>query len=417
MTSALVHERGARRAWGIPPWRLAFGAVIAGLGLWLSWACLGVGLPGWRADSAQGLTEAAQDRLDAARTPADRAVAADLARRALQRGPLSVAPLRVLGVAAQDSGRMAEARTLMAAAGARSRRDVLTQAWLFDDALTRADPTALYDTADVLLRVEPDIGRIVFPPMVGVARDPAATPLLVRRLALQPAWRSGFLRLLAARGDAGVAFQVLEALKGAPGGVKDEETGYLVRRLIDDGDYPRAYLVWASLLPLSGRTRLGYLYNGDFAAAPGPPPFNWNLAAATDVVAEVAAPPAGPPTRALHVRFAPTGAKPLASQFLLLRPGAYRLSGSLYIDGQADDGQLVWAVACATDEHTRIAEIDQGGAGGVWRRFAADFTVPAGCAAQQLLLSGRAGEGFDPVSAWYANLRLERISGPRGGGA
>ena len=81
--------------------------------------------------------------------------AADYARRAIARGPLSISAYRVLGLMADSEGRPRAASALLHYAGRLSRRDFGTQLWLIQDAVNRNDAAAALAQFDVTLRAIP----------------------------------------------------------------------------------------------------------------------------------------------------------------------------------------------------------------------------------------------------------------------
>ncbi|HEX4199635.1 MAG TPA: hypothetical protein VHZ26_19520 [Caulobacteraceae bacterium] len=398
---------------------LVAGGLLAVLAIGLGWGCVSqlmadglvdaspAAVLHWRPNDPDALAAEADARLRAARTSADIEQAAGLARRALVEAPLAAAPLRILGFSAQRQGRPREAQALMAAAGARSHRDLLTQAWLFDDALSRDDYPAAFDRADAMLRLDDGMDTTLYPLIIDAASDPRAVPPLVWRLAAKPLWRPDFLRALAAGGDPDLTLRVLGQLKQTSAPPTDEEAGFLVGRLIHDGAYARAYQAWASLLPAKAPLRPGGLYDGDFAPAPGATPFNWRLNPNSRVVAERSSPPSGPPT-GLYVRFTPTITDELASETLLLAPGAYRLTGQVMFETPAEAGQFRLALLCADGTGQPMLDAGLGGDPGAWRAISLPFDVaPSGCAAQRLQIVGRAGDSFDPVGAWFTGLAVQ----------
>ncbi|HKT54433.1 MAG TPA: hypothetical protein VJP88_08270 [Caulobacteraceae bacterium] len=381
-------------------------AGLAALAAALVWACLAAALHAFGHDA---LTSA-EDRFGTARTSEDLAAAGALAQRALVGAPDSATPLRILGFIADREGNLGAARTLMQAAGARSHRDLLTQAWLFDDAVRRDDYPTLFERADATLRLDDGMEPALYPSMIRAAADPRAMPSLLAHLEARPPWRGDFLNAVAASADPAVSLTVLRALKQTSAPATDDETGALVNRLVRDGDLGKAYAAWAALLPKGTLAHPGDLYDGDFAPAPGAAPFNWRLNADPAVVAERSQPPSGP-AHALYVRYEPTEPIPLASQMLLLPAGAYRLSGQVMFESSSQDGQLHWTLYCGGGWTDPLADIAETGEAGAWRPFSMRFIVPsgAGCAAQRLQLSGRAGEGFDSVGAWFTAFRVQRV--------
>jgi hypothetical protein len=92
----------------------------------------------------------------------------------------------------------------------------------------------------------------------------------------------------------------------------------------------------------------------------------------------------------------------LASQLVMLPPGAYRLDLQLVGDPVHPD-VLRWSIRCdRSTEPVSSAPIDQ-----VARRGWA-FEIPANCPAQWLELAGRSGDISEQADATFTRLRLQR---------
>ena len=123
----------------------------------------------------------------------------------------------------------------------------------------------------------------------------------------------------------------------------------------------------------------GTLFNPGFAKSTVPPPFNWNFATAGGVVE-----PAG--GNRLQVIYFGRDEAALAGQLLLLAPGRYRLSMDIS-DPPGEGGEIAWSLTCVPGKDALFRlPIERKGP------LAVGFTVPQGCAAQRLELSGTPGD-------------------------
>jgi len=400
---------------GVRAVRWGVAALLILGGVWLSLACLANAASRAYADAEPSTALAwdpsnphARSRLaelysESRATAADSRTAQDLARSALTLAPLDGAALRVLGVEAQRAGDLEGAATLMAASDRVTQRDSTAQLWLLDQAIRRGEYDLAYAKAEVVLRGAPAAGPQVFPVMRMGLADPRALPPLVKRLVRRPEWREAFLRDVAANAeDLGVASRLHAALSSSPAPPTEAETASFIKRLVASGDYPGAYALWRRLATSPAGAGV---YAGDFRPRPGPVPFNWSLAQTGDAVAELGEAPRGGP--ALHAEFATGANADLATQLLMLPPGAYRLQGAAWLGQAGRPGRLAWSVACA-GQKTLLGEARQGeGPPQEWRDFDMRFVVPpTGCGAQWLRLRSFAQDTFTTAEAWYRGVSV-----------
>ena len=129
-----------------------------------------------------------------------------------------------------------------------------------------------------------------------------------------------------------------------------------------------------------------------------PPPFNWNLVSSTVGLAE------REPGGRLHMIFYGQEDGTLASELLVLPAGAYRLTMSVSGD-QSRMRTMNWSVRCAgSTKPFALVGLDAAARG--WA-----FTVPAGCPAQWLELSGISGDISQQTDATISGLRLTAAHG------
>ena len=402
-------------------WLSAVG--IAAAAIPLTWACalqalaardLAAGpqaASAWAGGRADLLAAVAELEADRARTPAQFAAAAGLARRALVRGPMENRALLVLALDADRRAAPQETGRLMTVLAARSLRDVQPQLWLAERALGARRYGEAFLRLDVALRRDPSLSDILYPAMGAALDDPAATAPLVDRLEGEPKWRRSFLAALAGDEDHGIdrARRLIAAMAASRAPASEAEVGDLVAAMAQAGDYRAARAIWLRLLPREQLGAVPLLYDGGFTGAPGAPPFNWRLRQGGPVVVELAATSDGAP--ALHLQYPLGLRRGFAEQLIVLEPGAYRLTGRTSVEAGDAPAQLVWALSCADGDETPLGEVPVSGRDGGWRAFSLAFDVPAGCQAQRLRLSALPQDGFSTVEAWFGGMAIERRPG------
>jgi hypothetical protein len=341
--------------------------------------------------------------------PESLARAADLSRDALRLDPLQGASYRNLAIVRGLTGDRANENRLMTIAGQRRKRDVAVGLWLMDNRTRAGRLAEAVDVADGLLRAWPVSMRTrVGEQLSTIAGLPGGAPVLARALDEEPPWRPGFLAGMARSGDnTGAAVTLFTTMSAGRHPPTETETSALVSRLVKDGDYPLAFLVWAQLLPAEGIARLADPYDGEFNGLPGGPPFNWVLYPKGGTVVEMAPRNDGDGT-ALYLRF--SGGKvagPLARQLLALPPGTHRLSGRWQGSGLSSSRPLTWTLICANlgQKMSATGPALSGSTG--WAPFDMTFEVPPACTAQWLMLTAE-GRGSMDGEAWFDGLTISR---------
>ncbi|TDR38598.1 hypothetical protein DFR29_12099 [Tahibacter aquaticus] len=358
------------------------------------------------------------------------AVALVLARQAGDAGPDSRAQARdvVLGVLAKrpadgrlfralaqlDKDNPELARRRWQAAALLRPADVETLAWLADDAVSRGDFSEALDHCDAVLRVSPAQARNLFPILSTWLQTGAATPALTRTLERRPPWRRSFMEYMAREGVENSLYtfsQVVQALRNSPAPADANEARPLVNRLVHDGDFERAYLLWRSVLPAL-QASTGMLYNGGFEMPASGAAFDWTLRSTQGVAVSVED---GGPARgnSLRLRFGGVRVAEIGvEQTLLLPPGGYRLLGEVRSQDLESAQGLEWRIYCLAKPSRMVAavpvavESDRD-----WSDFDLELDVPAdGCPAQLLQLTTRARVATEQTvsgTAWFDNFRLE----------
>ena len=346
----------------------------------------------WRIAGGEAFSALAEQTLTNVNQPDRLAKAADYARAALIAAPLDPRAVRVLALAAEIGGDHATPVRLMRVGDQLSRRDLITQVWLFEYALQHRDWTEASFHADALMRQGMVEGPLV-PTIIHVMAQPGALAPFVDRLAADPDWRRPFMSSLTwAADDRALPARVLAMLAATAAPPTTEETGRLVDRFVSDRDYQGARTIWLGTLPRGLEAPAAGVFNGGFASLPASPPFNWRLNESNAAEAGLGHSDDGRP--ALHVLARSSTAEPLAEEALVLPPGRYQLSFGA--KGAAD--QFAWRLSCAGADSVPLVQ------------GAAIFQVPAiGCGAQWLRLYALPREGFEPAEAWFSGINTSPL--------
>lgn len=412
-------EGGVRR----PASRLAdmvWIIALAVVGLAVGWSILSTAMAdrlagdnpraslGWRRDEAVALVGMAERELGAGRLSS----AESYARRALAADPLQIPALRVMGLAADRRGDAKRAWALMRAAGARNHRDPALQVWLLGRSAARGDYEDAFARADALARAEPDLSRRLFPLLMDLAGRPGAVSALAGRLATNPPWRTGFLISWirqAPGADGPISVMDSMALQGAPATAVEKRA--IQTRLVRDGRFQQAFVLWAQDLPPAQLNTLADVNDSGFDGGFAEGPFTWAFEPQSRGVVEIEKAP-GRDGQALHLYFDGRPApQTIVRQLLILPPGARVLTGEVRADRFEAIGGLVWAIRCTGGSNAVLAESPPLVGPADWRRFSVAFEVPAGCDGQWLMLIAKgqnAGARRMSGEAWFDNIAVTR---------
>jgi hypothetical protein len=310
------------------------------------------------------------------------------------KAPLAPEPFLVRGVQMQLAGTAPLAIDAFAAAARRDPRSLPAHYFLADALFRAGDTRRGLREIGILARLAPGGVASLAPYVATYAKDRRTWPQLRELFRSEPALEETTLTALA--GDAANADTVL-ALAKEQGGPTAPWLPSLVNGLVGAQQYEKAHQIWARV---SGVRGLG-LYDGNFVAGGAPAPFNWTLTSATVGLAERI------PRGGLHVIFYGREDGVLARQLLVLSPGAYHMSMAV-AGSRADAHPLTWSLRC-DGLQTPISAIPLDIAGS--KSWA--FSVPAGCPAQWLELSGVSTDVARQSEVTVRNLRLipERPNG------
>ena len=330
-------------------------------------------------------------------TPQDRVRADTLAKQALQQDPTAVAAASTLGINADVRGNKAAAQRYFAYAQKLSRRDLRTQLFMIENAVQREDVPGALHQYDIILRVSPKMGEVLYPVLASASADPAIRRELVKTLGGKPRWGESFIGFIADRGpDPESTAALFLDLRYTGVEVPQIARAGVVNALLAGGHIDAAWSYYAAIRPGVDRRRSRdprFTANLDRSSQFDWMPINDGSGVTTSSqggIFDFAAPP--------------SVGGPLLQQLQLLPPGSYRLSGhSIGID-QAAGSLPYWTLRCQNgNELGRVEVPNSSVANG---NFYGTFNVPADCPVQMLLLTARSSDAIAGLSGQIDRVAL-----------
>lgn len=330
------------------------------------------------------------------------------ARQALRSSPLETAALRDLAIVDLMEGDDKRAASAFALVGKATRRDYQSHAFLFTDAFEHNDFRTALAEADIVLRQRPDPRGEFLSSFVKMTPHTPMADLIVPMLATRPPWRWAYLvEAGGSNGDPETTYAILARLRNSGSAPSSAELAPYFARATTTADPDALLRQWNTLVfgRTSGSGRL--IRDPRFDKLDAPPPFNWTLFNYGSTYAEISPGPDGSGS-VLHATFSSPEVQ-LARQSLALPAGAYRLTGQVYSDGEADQSTIGFRLFCRIDDTgTQLDSINLNPHPGMWVGFSHDFVVPSGCNGQRILIRGGSPDQTRTASYWIDNLEIAR---------
>jgi len=403
--------------------RSALSYVLIAASVWLGWEVLKAPMvdrapPRLALRLAPGAPEVLRRAAEGELLQEDWKDAAWLSDRSLGAAPFNARALRVRGLAEARTGDPRRADQLLTLAGNWSLRDDPAHAWLVEHRLRQGSYASAFGHADTLARRRRDLHDQVFDLFSTAAlEDSRAIPALVDLLAADPPWRTAYLVALQRKEDADALLLSLGvALQATKAPLTDAELSRIYRGWVRE----RRYAAVGALRRELGRPALApEVQNGDFSLPVEAQlsPLGWTLGAAAGLVVQITEDDLAPENRALRIDFDGYRTAPVASQLLLLQPGAYTFSVR-YRRENVSSASFEWVLTCveggAPLMRSRLPETTRG-ADTEWRDLRADLKISTGCTAQRLRLAPRAADRRAPLAVWFDDVAIQPSAESRSG--
>jgi hypothetical protein len=269
----------------------------------------------------------------------------------------------------------------------------------------------------VALTARPDLGATLYPRLLRVAEEPALRSAFAPLTQRPPPWWDAFYAHVADRAltlDTVAVLTTMRRESSVP--LSQSERRAAVSRLLREGEWSAAYLMWVNGLSAEQRGHLGSVYNGDFELPLGSDGFDWVARPVKGVSVARRKTFGIRGEKALHLVF---GGREFAfdhlSQRLFLAPGDYEFFTDVRPDRLQGRGGLQWVVQCSGPETAELGFSDRFLGTSEWRRADFRFTVPPmRCEGQTLRLKSGGKRLFDHKLAgevWFDRVGIKRVRG------
>ncbi|HSX55051.1 MAG TPA: hypothetical protein VLG14_07125 [Sphingomonas sp.] len=333
-----------------------------------------------------------------------------LARESLKRQALNPVALRLIGLSASVKGGFAAGRPAMTAANRLTRRDLPTQFWMIEEAVSRGDVAGALGHYDHALRTRPGSQQLLFPVLTAAVEDPTLWPAFARYVREPAPWLGDFARF--AVRNSGKPRSIAEFLRQS-GGLPREEVyaaleAELLKRLVEAGAFADAARYYRSLdganpaiLADTGFT--GATTETRFA------PLTWELFNSPGISGAFLRDETGEAIR-LHATMEGSATGAVARKIIYAQPGRYRFRAIQRTAAAAEGASVQWELRCGGSRGDNI----------VWSKSAPllaegntiddVIAIPAGCGAITLRLLAAAGTSPNGIEAIFGPASFVRLA-------
>ena len=329
---------------------------------------------------------------------------AKLARMAVRQDATAVSAVVTLAAQAQLRGDARETRRMFGYAETLSRRNLTTQLWAIEDAVSRGDIAGALRHYDTALRVSRSASTILYPILAAALADPAIRSSLAAIMVKEPAWGPSFLAYaLGSSTDPRHVASLFMNMRSAGTSIAPEASSSLINRLLLLNAPDDAWRYYASLR--NGLAR-DHARDGRFMPNPASSSqFDWTAENVDGAAVSIQRDRQGG-----IVDFSvPTGhGGVLLRQIQMLPVGTYRLSGTAVGIDQPDASMPYWTLTCRDGQELGRVIVSRSRQD--VNSFAGRFDIPSGCPVQTLAFVARPADGVAGVSGRINSVELRRMN-------
>ncbi|MES2339665.1 MAG: hypothetical protein V4537_16355 [Pseudomonadota bacterium] len=332
---------------------------------------------------------------------------ADLSRRSIREQAINGPAVQMLGLVATQRGDAPAVARLFTVADKLSRRDLGTQFYMIENAVTRNDIPAAFRHYDAALRVSPGSYPILFPVMTTALEDPRLWNAFVPYLQSRPPWLGAFLTHAVretARPDA-FARLIVQA-----GGLPDEpeyvgRQGELLRRLVDQGR-----IGWAAnyypTLPNATPSALTSMALTPATTQARYMPIEWELSGSEGVTLGFSKGERGVEIEGM---IDPAIDGVIARKLTFVAPGRYRFAAREILPDSGTMPNVRWQLECVRPSGRATLWASDFSTVGGEHRTIGSFTVSPSCPAVLASLLIRVPRGSQPVDVRVPSVALAKV--------
>jgi hypothetical protein len=309
----------------------------------------------------------------------------------IEDSPLDLRSIHLLSKLEFHKGNTAFSDKIMNIALSRSKRDPITNAWLFSRNIEQAKFQEGAFHLDLLLRVAGIHRTKLIPNALYFLAKPEGRKAIADRLREMPPWRKAFFELLYAESyNLQNTFDFMNLLIDGDGALLEEELNPYLEKLLNYGSVKLAHDLWVRWLPDSRRLFLTWPYNRSFETMPSGGPFDWKFIGKNIEMKFTQRKGHNKSGDVLALKvgfFEQQASNELIAQTLVLPPGLYSLRGSFFTEKFRSKRGVNWRVYCLGDDKVAISTDNPLYSSEVWEDFLISFKVPqSNCAAQIVIL-------------------------------
>ncbi|WP_157081315.1 hypothetical protein [Novosphingobium naphthalenivorans] len=325
-------------------------------------------------------------------------------RAAALREPVSSYALGMLGAVADFQEDEAQAQAFFQSSEAMSRRNLLTEMWLIEDAVSHGDVSEALSHYNRAMLVSTKSRKTLLPILVSATSEPDVLANLLPMLAQKPLWWKAYVNEMGASGkDPAVMSAAVLALKLD---LSDPEQKSLIERVLNRMialNDEKGALQTAN--DLEGRTEAyRTIQDGEFDQAPGLLPFAWWLSQDSNIQAYRGKVPGGGEGLWLETHDDTGGG--IARQLIGLEPGHYLFSG--IFGDQTSDAVNHLAIELSCRQGGRLRNFNLPSTKEIRQSFRFEFDVPlSSCHTQWVKFRSVLG-GDNKV--WIDKINIKKIS-------
>lgn len=311
-----------------------------------------------------------------------------LARLAVRQDPTAVQAVTTLGMQAMMQHNPTMAGRLFTYSQHLSRRDLQTQIWAIEDAVTRGNVPDALRHYDIALRTSKRAPDLLFPVLSKAIANTDVRTGLVAILANRPVWGPQFINYLAnSNGSPQVSASLLAHLQHAGVQAPGDAVSAVINGLLTEQAFDLAWRFYASVRPGVDRRRSrNPQFHSDVAT---PSQFDWTPVNDAGINTSIQ-------RDGQHGIFEfsvpPSVGGTLLTQLQMLPPGRYDLKGHTTGIDQNKQSLPFWIVTCRDGRALGRVEVPNSAQeDGV---FSGQVQIPGDCPVQTLAFVARSSDGI-----------------------